>query len=127
MLKPLKFVLIVATLLNGIAAEAHWADRNIVSAPTPNSATQATTSDESESKFTLYIYDGILFIKYTKPQELSKGEVVVFNMLGKEVARKKLETIAINQVAVTKQNTCFIIKITYSSKVYTQKLIVTAQ
>ena len=88
--------------------------------------TPTSTSDENESKFTLYINAGTLYVKYSKPTELAKGEIIVYNLLGKEVARKKLDTISINQVTIPSQNTCFLIKISYSGKVYTQKIIVSS-
>jgi hypothetical protein len=91
-------------------------------------ATPAATpaADNTDIKFTTYISEGILYIKYPKPQDLSKGDVIVYNLLGKEVIRKKLECIPINQVAINSQNTCYIVKITYSGKIYTQKIIVSA-
>jgi hypothetical protein len=86
-------------------------------------ASRAAYLGIDDSKFTLYINDGILFIKYTKPQELVNAEVYVFNLLGKEIARKRLETNDINEIPIPVQNTCYIIRINYSGKVYTQKVI----
>jgi hypothetical protein len=82
------------------------------------------SAPEEESKFTLYINEGFLNIKYDKPNELANGEVFIYNLLGQEIARKKLETIAINQISIPNQNTCFIVRINYSGKVYTQKIVV---
>jgi hypothetical protein len=65
-----------------------------------------------------------LHIKYNKPQELQNGEVIVYNLLGQEVTRKKLEVLAVNQIAIPLQNTCYLIRISYSGKTYTQKLMV---
>lgn len=82
------------------------------------------SNPEEESKFKLYISDGILNIKYDKPNELLNGVVFIYNILGQEVTRKKLETVDINQISMPTQNTCYIVRITYSGKVYTQKIIV---
>ncbi|HEX2935714.1 MAG TPA: T9SS type A sorting domain-containing protein [Bacteroidales bacterium] len=82
------------------------------------------SNPEEESKFKLYISEGILNIKYDKPNELLNGEVYIYNLLGQEVSRKKLETIEINQISMPTQNTCYIVRINYSGKVYTQKIIV---
>lgn len=79
--------------------------------------------DDNDSKFILYIADGILNIKYNKPFELANGEVIVFNLLGQEITRKRLEISTINQVPLSIQNTCYIVKITYSGKVHTQKVV----
>lgn len=79
---------------------------------------------EDESKFKLYISEGLLNIKYEKPSELLNGVVFIYNLLGQEVSRKKLETIEINQISMPTQNTCYIVRINYSGKVYTQKVIV---
>lgn len=83
--------------------------------------------DDADTKFVIYISDGILNIKYNKPAELLNGEVIVFNLLGKEITRKRLDNISINQVALSVQNTCYIVKINYSGKVHTQKVIPSAQ
>jgi len=82
-----------------------------------------TPDDNSDNKFVIYINDGILNIKYNKPFELANGEVIVFNLLGQEVTRKKLEITTINQVSLSIQNTCYIVKISYSGKVHTQKVV----
>jgi len=82
-----------------------------------------TPDDNSDNKFVIYINDGILNIKYNKPFELANGEVIVFNLLGQEVIRKKLEITTINQVSLSIQNTCYIVKISYSGKVHTQKVV----
>ncbi len=79
--------------------------------------------DINDSKFEVYIIDGILTIKYNKPAELVNGEVIVFNLLGQEVARKRLEVSAINQMPLSVQNTCYIVKISYSGKVHTKKVV----
>lgn len=79
--------------------------------------------NNTDTKFVLYITDGILNIKYGKPQELTNGEVIIYNLLGQEIARKKLETIPVNQVPLSVQNTCYIVKISYSGKIHTQKVI----
>jgi hypothetical protein len=76
-----------------------------------------------DNKFTIYISDGILFIKYAKPQDLTNGEVFVFNLLGKEIVRKRLENNDVNEISIPLQNTCYIVRINYSGKVYTQKVI----
>ncbi len=90
----------------------------------PYNETNIFSNPEEESKFKLYISDGILNIKYDKPNELLNGEVIIYNLLGQEVTRKKLETIVINQISMPSQNTCYIVRINYSGKVYTQKIIV---
>ena len=79
--------------------------------------------DESETKFNLYISQGILNIKYPVPQELENGEIVIFNMLGQVMIRKKLENSFLNQVNLPTQNSCFIVRINYSGKVFTKKII----
>lgn len=79
--------------------------------------------DINDSKFEVYINDGILTIKYNKPAELANGEVIVFNLLGQEVARKRLEVSPINQIPLSVQNTCYIVKISYSGKVHTKKVV----
>lgn len=85
------------------------------------------TSDSNENKFVLYVSDGILYIKYNKPQELLNSEAVVYNLLGQEITRKKLENTNLNQISIPQQNTCYIIKISYSGKVHTQKVMVSGQ
>ena len=82
-----------------------------------------TPDDNNDNKFVIYINDGILNIKYNKPFELANGEVIVFNLLGQEVTRKKLEITTINQVYLSVQKTCYIVKISYSGKVHTQKVV----
>ncbi len=77
----------------------------------------------NDAKFSIYISQGILNIKYPAPQELEDGEVVVFNILGQVITHKKLEISAINQVLLPIHNTCYIVRITYSGKVFTQKII----
>ena len=81
---------------------------------------------ESDVKFTLYFSQGILFIKHPVPQELEEGEVVVFNMLGQVITRKKLENNYINQIPLPNHNTCYIVRISYSGKIFTQKIIASA-
>jgi len=89
--------------------------------------TSSLSTEDNENKFILFIKDGTLTIKYSKPSELINGEVLIFNLLGQEITRKKLESIAINQVNIPIQNTCYIVKINYSGKVHTQKVVVTVQ
>jgi len=43
--------------------------------------------------------------------------------LGKEVARKKLVNSDVNEISIPIQNTCYIVRINYSGKVFTQKVI----
>ncbi|HEY4787384.1 MAG TPA: T9SS type A sorting domain-containing protein [Bacteroidales bacterium] len=86
-------------------------------------STNPGNADDSDSKFVIYIDGSVLNIKYNKPSELANGEVVVFNLLGQILTRKKLENITVNQVPIAVQNTCYIVKITYSGKVHTQKVV----
>jgi hypothetical protein len=86
-----------------------------------------STPDDNESKFLIYINEGTLNIKYDKPSELTNGEVIVYNLLGQELIRKRLESITLNQVFLTVQNTCYIVKISYSGKVHTQKVVPSIQ
>lgn len=88
-----------------------------------NNSAIVNTPDEN-SKFILYVNGGTLYIKYGKPQELVNGEVIVFNLLGQEVARKKLENESTNQIGLPVKNTCYVVKINYSGKVHTQKVVV---
>lgn len=81
--------------------------------------------EDKQVKFILYVSEGILNIKYPKPQELMNGEVIIYNLLGKEVIRKRLDPDAINQVNLPAQTTCYIVRINYSGKVHTQRIIVT--
>lgn len=90
----------------------------------PSDETDKTPEDEN--KFTLYINQGTLSIKYGNPNELLNGEVIVFNLLGQEITRKKLETSNLNQVTIPVQNTCYLVKISYSGKVHTQKVMISA-
>jgi hypothetical protein len=89
--------------------------------------TSSLSTEDNENKFILVIKDGTLTIKYNKPAELINGEVLIFNLLGQEITRKKLESNNINQVNIPIQNTCYIVKINYSGKVHTQKVVATAQ
>jgi hypothetical protein len=82
------------------------------------------TSLLDDKKFSIYVNQGYLNIKYNKPQELQNGEVIVYNLLGQEVTRKKLETLYVNQIIIPVQNTCYLVRICYSGKTYTQKVIV---
>lgn len=100
------------------------ANTAVVSSIPSYSEINVFSNPEDESKFKLYISEGILNIKYDKPNELLNGEVYIYNLLGQEVSRKKLETIEINQISMPTQNTCYIVRINYSGKVYTQKIIV---
>ena len=86
-------------------------------------AVKVSLNSDDETKFTLYISDGTLYIKYSKPQELVNGEVIVYNLLGKEIVRKKLENTNVNEVSVPVQNTCYIVRLNYGGKVYTKKVI----
>ena len=90
---------------------------------TANSSANTLSTDDNDNKFIIYINDGALIIKYNKPQELMNGEVVIFNLLGQEITRKKLEINILNQVTLSTQNTCYIVKISYSGKVHTQKVV----
>jgi hypothetical protein len=80
----------------------------------------------NEIKFKLFMNQGILNITYNYPQELEEAEVVVFNMLGQVIIRKKLENSNINQIMLPSHNTCYIVRISYAGKVYTQKIISTS-
>ena len=82
--------------------------------------------EDSDVKFTLYITQGILNIKYPVPQDVEEGEVVIFNMLGQVITRKKLENSILNQVTLPNHSTCYIVRINYSGKVFTQKIILSA-
>lgn len=84
------------------------------------------SNPEEENKFTLYINQGTLSIKYNNPIELTNGEVIVYNLLGQEITRKKLENSNLNQVSLSVQNTCYLVKISYSGKVHTQKVMVSS-
>jgi hypothetical protein len=82
------------------------------------------TSSVDDKKFILYLDQDLLFIKYNRPQDLINAEVSVYNLLGQEITRKKLEAASLNQINVPLQNTCYLVRINYSGKVYTQKIIV---
>lgn len=81
---------------------------------------------DDENKIILFVNDGILNIKYNKPKDLVNGDVIIYNLLGQEVTRKKLENSPINQITLPSQHTCYIVKIHYSGAVYTQKIVVAA-
>lgn len=83
--------------------------------------------EDKENKFTLYVSEGILNIKYPKPQDLANGEVIIYNILGKELIRKRLDIDVINQVNLPSKTTCYIVRINYSGKVHTQRIIVVAK
>lgn len=88
---------------------------------------ESVINTDDENKFTLYISQGILNIKYDKPNELINGEVIVYNLLGQEITRKKLENSNLNQISLQVQNTCYLVKISYSGKVHTQKVMISAE
>lgn len=88
---------------------------------------ESVVNTDDENKFTLYISHGILNIKYDKPIELINGEVIVYNLLGQELTRKKLENSNLNQITIQVQNTCYLVKISYSGKVHTQKVMISAE
>lgn len=88
---------------------------------------ESVVNTDDENKFTLYISLGILNIKYDKPIELINGEVIVYNLLGQELTRKKLENSNLNQITIQVQNTCYLVKISYSGKVHTQKVMISAE
>jgi hypothetical protein len=113
-----------------------WESRALASLPTTsmveksiswgNSSSEVdlVNSDSNpDNKFVLYIADGMLNIKYNKPAELANGEVIVFNLLGQEIIRKRLEINTLNQVTINTKNTCYIVKISYSGKIHTQKVV----
>ena len=87
---------------------------------------ESNNAPDEDDKFTLYINQGTLNIKYEKPVELVNGEVIVFNLLGQEITRKKLENSNLNQITIPVQNTCYLVKISYSGKVHTQKVMISA-
>jgi hypothetical protein len=89
-------------------------------------AYESDKTPDEENKFTLYINQGTLSIKYGNPIELVNGEVIVYNLLGQEITRKKLENSNLNQVTIPVQNTCYLVKISYSGKVHTQKVMISA-
>jgi hypothetical protein len=84
--------------------------------------TNNVTADTSQN-FNLYISQNTLNIKCNNPMSLTNGEVVVYNILGKEITRKKLEKANLNLVALPSQVACYIVRITYSNRIYTQKVI----
>jgi hypothetical protein len=122
---PLFISIVVFTLLQPLSANTKTCimDKQVYSIVESEAASFASIVPEDETKFTLYISDGILFIKYAKPQELVNGEAVIYNLLGKEVARKKLVNSDVNEISIPIQNTCYIVRINYSGKVFTQKVI----
>jgi len=122
---PLFISIIVFTLSQPLSANTKTCimDKQVYSIVESESASFASIVPEDETKFTLYISDGILVIKYAKPQELVNGEAVIYNLLGKEVARKKLVNSDVNEISIPIQNTCYIVRINYSGKVFTQKVI----
>lgn len=91
------------------------------------SPNESVMNTDDENKFTLYISQGTLNIKYDKPNELINGEVIVYNLLGQEITRKKLENSNLNQISLQVQNTCYLVKISYSGKVHTQKVMISAE
>lgn len=91
------------------------------------SPNESVINTDDENKFTLYISQGTLNIKYDKPNELINGEVIVYNLLGQEITRKKLENSNLNQISLQVQNTCYLVKISYSGKVHTQKVMISAE
>jgi hypothetical protein len=88
-----------------------------------NNANYLDPDTSTYIKFTLYINQGILNIKCSLPQELEEGDVAVFNLLGQVITRKKLESNFLNQLSLPNHNTCYIVRISYSGKIYTQKII----
>jgi hypothetical protein len=131
MTKHLHFIFTVVAVLIGLSLQAANKPKeadfgvmakqvfSIVEVETVNAATFAS----DDNKFTIYISDGTLYIKYAKPQELINGEVFVYNLLGKEITRKRLENNDVNEIPIPVQNTCYIVRISYSGKIYTQKVI----
>ncbi len=131
MTRYLHIIFTVVALLSGLRLQAvtnpNEADYGVMAKKVFSSieveAVNVAKLGPDDSKFTIYISDGILFIKCSKPQELANGEVFVFNLLGKEIVRKRLESNDINEISIPMQNTCYIVRINYSGKVYTQKVI----
>jgi hypothetical protein len=94
-------ILVSLTALNSVTNAAN-------SFPFSTSYNNFSLSDTTllnEKKFNIFVNQGFLNIKYNKPQELLNGEVIVYNLLGQEVTRKKLEAIQTNQVLIPVQNT----------------------
>jgi len=122
-MKTVKYILILSLIV--FTAKFTFAVDSIF--PVNKSFASFSVNDSSlleSKKFNLYINQGLIYIKYGKPQELQNGEVVVYNLLGQEVTRKKLDAAIINQIAIPIQNTCYLVRISYSGKIYTQKIIV---
>jgi hypothetical protein len=95
--------------------------------PPLNELSFYSDNTDENNKFTIYMSQGLLNIKYNKPNDLLHSEIIVYNLLGQEVTRKKLEPVTINQISIPIQNTCYIVRINYSGKVHTQKIIVSAE
>jgi hypothetical protein len=89
-----------------------------------NTFSISDTTQLKDKKFTIFVSQGLLNIKYAKPNELLNGEIIIYNLLGQEVVRKKLEAVPTNQIAIPIQNTCYLIRINYSGKTHTTKVIV---
>jgi hypothetical protein len=92
-----------------------------------NAPLESSLPDDADNKFVLYINQNTLNIKYNKPLELVNGEVIIFNLLGQEITRKKLENNTLNQISIPVQNTCYIVRINYSGKIHTQKVVASNQ
>jgi hypothetical protein len=124
----ISILMVVGLLDMPIQASANLSDHSIMlksiySIVEVNAVSFPSGNTENENKFTLYITEGTLYIKYPKPQELVNGEAIVYNMLGQEITRKTLENNMVNEITLPLQNTCYIVRINYSGKVHTQKVI----
>ncbi|RLD60732.1 MAG: hypothetical protein DRJ01_09150, partial [Bacteroidetes bacterium] len=78
---------------------------------------------EIDNSISIYSYRNNIYIK-NNSQGIIKGEVVVYNILGKEIIRKQLNNTTLNKVTINKISGNYIVRVLTNNKIYSEKVFI---
>ncbi|MBE9466928.1 MAG: fibronectin type III domain-containing protein [Bacteroidetes bacterium] len=76
---------------------------------------------EKDNSVSIYSFRNSIYIK-NNSQNISKGEVVVYNILGKEIIRKQLNNTTLNKIMINKISGNYIVRVLTNNKIFSEKV-----
>ncbi len=78
---------------------------------------------EKDNSVSIYSFRNNIYIK-NNSQNITKGEVVVYNILGKEIIRKQLNNTTLNKIMINKISGNYIVRVLTNNKIYSEKVFI---
>ena len=86
-------------------------------------ATGVVNNIEIDNSVSIYSFRNNIYIK-NNTENIIKGEVVVYNILGEEIIRKQINNTTLNKITINKVSGNYIVRVLTNNKIYSEKVFI---